>query len=295
MFWAQTAMMVGHTSGKMTSWVAVRDYVSCSRTWWHMEKAGNQTCDFLVLKQLSYQCTTDAPKGKEKQNPIVSKISHQSSTNIFVYPWQQFFSNENDITHKGVSLQSVLTNECFHILDCLIFFILFGFTFVFLMVVIGLGPGESCRVNVDKKRVRFRGKLRRQNGGNLKLSLNFLSEELSKLPSQQTFWSVWLKKLSCWKWQKVVEPKRIAEHEQKVDDLEQYTRRGDLLITGLEIKHQTYTRITANVETIEDSPQEELLTLEQQVVNKNIEIQPKYISICHTLPGKSEKFKPYCY
>lgn len=53
------------------------------------------------------------------------------------------------------------------------------------------------------------------------------------------------------------------ELEWKLDGLEQYTRRDDLIITGLEVKHRTYAKAAANKITTEDAPQEELLTLEK--------------------------------
>ncbi|XP_061600804.1 uncharacterized protein LOC133463332 isoform X3 [Cololabis saira] len=41
-------------------------------------------------------------------------------------------------------------------------------------------------------------------------------------------------------------------------------------MSGLETRHRTYARATANLETTEDAPQEELLTLEQQVSDKGL-------------------------
>lgn len=71
-----------------------------------------------------------------------------------------------------------------------------------------------------------------------------------------------------------------------------------LLITGLETKHRSYARVVANGNrhVTEDAPQEELLTLEQQIVTflqkRNIDIKPEDISTCHTLPSRSGKDKP---
>ena len=39
--------------------------------------------------------------------------------------------------------------------------------------------------------------------------------------------------------------KKIEALERTVDDLEQYTRMEDLVISGLETTHRTYARITA--------------------------------------------------
>lgn len=69
-----------------------------------------------------------------------------------------------------------------------------------------------------------------------------------------------------------------------------------MVLTGLETRHHSYAQATANLDTTEDAPQEELLTLEQQVMgflhSKNRNIQSDAISVCHTLPRKTDKAKP---
>ncbi|KAK7877404.1 hypothetical protein WMY93_031891 [Mugilogobius chulae] len=90
----------------------------------------------------------------------------------------------------------------------------------------------------------------------IKRSLNFMSAEMAKLTSQQE--------------------RLLKLVDERVDELEQYTRREDLVISGLETRHRTYARAAANAETSEDAPRGELLSLEQEVVdflnNKNIRI-----------------------
>ena len=82
--------------------------------------------------------------------------------------------------------------------------------------------------------------------------------------------------------------KKIEELERKVDDLEQYTKMEDLVITGLETTHRTYAWITAGDREGEDAPRGELHTLEQQVINffnnKDIPIDIQNIAACHTIP-----------
>lgn len=134
------------------------------------------------------------------------------------------------------------------------------------------------------------------NMEDIKKSLNFMSAEISKLVTQQKLLLDLVEEVKLLKVALADRDKKIVELEKKVDDLEQYTRRDELVITGLDLKHRTYARVTANINTTEDSSQEELETLEQQIVtffhNKDIHIQYEDISICHTLPAKSEKFKP---
>lgn len=86
--------------------------------------------------------------------------------------------------------------------------------------------------------------------------------------------------------------------EQRVDDLEQYSRADDIVITGLETKHRSYARAAdpAGDQQGEDALPEELHTLEQQVVqfmsSKNIYLESHQISACHTFPRKDKKTKP---
>lgn len=66
----------------------------------------------------------------------------------------------------------------------------------------------------------------------IKVSLNFMSEEISTVVKQQ-------KTLTG-----IMEG--IREFlEQRVNDLEQYSRADNLIITGLETKHQRYARVAS--------------------------------------------------
>lgn len=71
----------------------------------------------------------------------------------------------------------------------------------------------------------------------------------------------------------------------------------DVIITGLETRHRTYTRAAAGGHNDrENAPVEEKLTLERQVTDflqsKNITIESKSIAACHTLPRKDSRAKP---
>lgn len=76
--------------------------------------------------------------------------------------------------------------------------------------------------------------------------------------------------------------KKIEDLERRVEDLEQYTRMDDLVISGLETTHRTYARITAGDKEDEDAPRDELHSLEQQVIkfsnSKDIPIDSKSIA-----------------
>uniref|UniRef100_A0A1A8PAD9 Uncharacterized protein n=1 Tax=Nothobranchius rachovii TaxID=451742 RepID=A0A1A8PAD9_9TELE len=130
----------------------------------------------------------------------------------------------------------------------------------------------------------------------IKRSLNFMSGELSKVTSQQDRLLRLMEEVKELKILLTEKDKKISALEQRVDELEQYTRREDLVIMGLETRHRSYAKAVANHDSAEDASDKELETLEQQVVtflhSKNITIQRDAISICHALPKKFEKAKP---
>ena len=87
---------------------------------------------------------------------------------------------------------------------------------------------------------------------------------------------------------------KIHQLEKRIEDLEQYSRKEDIIVSGLKTRHKTYSRVVSGqrVENeiqgneLEDSEQE-LQSLEKQVVGflneKNIEIHEDEIAVCHTL------------
>ena len=85
--------------------------------------------------------------------------------------------------------------------------------------------------------------------------------------------------------------KQIETLEQRIDDLEQYSRIDNVIIHGVKTRHKVWSRqITPyNANThVEDAPLEELETSEEQVVgyidsNIHVNIQSSDISACHTL------------
>ena len=88
--------------------------------------------------------------------------------------------------------------------------------------------------------------------------------------------------------------KKINYLEKRVDDLEQYTRREDVVISGLDTGKPTWNKIVIQSTTDEKNdtaPQHEQETLEDKVVsfmNKHgVPLLKRDISVCHTL-GRRE-------
>lgn len=127
----------------------------------------------------------------------------------------------------------------------------------------------------------------------VKKSLNFMSEELSKVVKQQVGLLELIDEVRQLKAVIKEKDRKIEELERRVDDLEQYTRMEDLVISGLETKHYSYARITAGDKEGEDAPRGEKLLLEQQVItffnDKDIPLDSKNIAACHTIPQKQNK------
>lgn len=94
--------------------------------------------------------------------------------------------------------------------------------------------------------------------------------------------------------------KRILELETRVQDLEQYTRIDDLIITGLQTTHRSFSNVVGSsssrdYEERREKTDEEVNKLEDQVVgfltSKGIQITHDDISACHTLKSRSSSAK----
>lgn len=94
-----------------------------------------------------------------------------------------------------------------------------------------------------------------------------MSEEFSKVARQQISLMNLIGEVKQLRATMQEEDKKIKELERRVDNLEQYTRMEDLVITGLETTHRTYAQMTARDKDGEDAPRGELHKLEEQVIN----------------------------
>lgn len=128
----------------------------------------------------------------------------------------------------------------------------------------------------------------------IKKSLNFMSEEITTIAKQQKLIINLIEDIKELRRQSEEKDKKIALLEVRVAELEQYSRISDVIVTGLETKHQTYARAAA--EERGEPPEQELRSLEEQVMaffnSKGIEMDSKDIEGCHTLPRKNKNQKP---
>lgn len=124
----------------------------------------------------------------------------------------------------------------------------------------------------------------------IKKSLNFMSEEITTISKQQKLILNLMDDIKELRRQSEEKDKKIAMLEGRVSDLEQYSRVNDVIVTGLETKHQTYARVAAAERG--EPPEQELRSLEEQVMaffkSKGIEMDSKNIEGCHPLPRKNQ-------
>lgn len=129
----------------------------------------------------------------------------------------------------------------------------------------------------------------------IKQSLSIIQQEIGKIATQQTQILKLIEQVDDLQSQVVSlhmknkeKDREIENLKGRIEELEQYSRVDDLIITGLKTKHRSYANATAADGG--ESPQAELETLENQVVqfltDKGLPIQNQHISACHTLPCK---------
>lgn len=127
-------------------------------------------------------------------------------------------------------------------------------------------------------------------------SLDTMSEEIRTVAKQQATLLSLMDEIKQLKNLIKDRDKTINGLERRVEDLEQYSRMDDLIISGLETKHRTYARAISGGRDGDDASPEEQQTLEQQVIlffeSKDITIESNNISACHTLPRRDSKAKP---
>lgn len=133
----------------------------------------------------------------------------------------------------------------------------------------------------------------------IKESLNFLRRDIDKVAKQQSELMNMMEQIKQLKNLIKVKDEKIGTLEKRVDELEQYSRMEDLIITGLATKHRSYARAvvtSGNVEPGDEPPVAEQQTLEKQVVaffaSKKMSLNSDNIAACHTLPRKNNLSTP---
>ncbi|KAM3612810.1 uncharacterized protein V6R79_015011 [Siganus canaliculatus] len=128
----------------------------------------------------------------------------------------------------------------------------------------------------------------------LKTSLNFLTVEMTTVKNQQKTIMELVTQVQALVLANKEKDKKIAHLERRVDDLEQYTRLNDIIVSGLKIKPRSFAGAVSRSEETEPRD-DELTSVEEQVttflISQGIEIDKSSIEACHPLPSKNKKDK----
>lgn len=129
----------------------------------------------------------------------------------------------------------------------------------------------------------------------IKKSLDFLGEEVSAVRLQQRNILDMVEEIKALRLQNIEKEKRIVFLENRVADLEQYTRINDIIVTGLQMKPRSYARAVTGGDG-EEQREEDANSVEQQVTaflhSRGIEVNNKNIEACHPLPRRNNTSKP---
>lgn len=93
--------------------------------------------------------------------------------------------------------------------------------------------------------------------------------------------------------QNMEQQKKMISLENRLDNLKQYSRLNDVIISGLKVKPQSFLQAVKGP-ALESSPEHDSSTEEQVKAflnSKKIDIDIDSIKACHTLPTKSQKDK----
>lgn len=128
----------------------------------------------------------------------------------------------------------------------------------------------------------------------IKNSLNSLSEDVAAVRTQQEKLLLLLEEeVKQLRLQNIEKDGRIAQLEQRVDELEQYSRINNVVITGIEIRPRSYARAVARDISNGEPSELDALSVEQQVASyfesKGIDLDLEDIEACHPLPTRNSR------
>ena len=132
--------------------------------------------------------------------------------------------------------------------------------------------------------------------GEIKDSLEYMSEKVDLITEIKSDLSKALQVIEKLQHENQKKEKRILFLEDKLEELEQYSKIDNVIISGLNYKYKTYAGAargnSAEIDANENTEEQE--SLETQVVSflqesLGIDVLPSDISACHTLGGKEQR------
>ena len=89
---------------------------------------------------------------------------------------------------------------------------------------------------------------------------------------------------------------KMDELERKIQDMELFTRKEDVIISGLGVKPRTYAAAATKRDGEESLSSQDQESVESQVISflqsRNIHLDKSNIAACHILPSKDRAIKP---
>lgn len=135
-----------------------------------------------------------------------------------------------------------------------------------------------------------------EEGDELRKSLEFLTEEVANIRKDQKKILELMEEVKKLRNENKEKGKMIENLEKRVDELEQYTRINDVVITGLKIRPRTYANAVAADNNGGEPSGEEVRSAEQQVANflhsKGINLNVEDLEDCHPLPRRRKEETP---
>lgn len=129
----------------------------------------------------------------------------------------------------------------------------------------------------------------------LKKALDILTEKVSDVLQQQKIIMKLADDVKNLQLLNNEKDKKIMMLENRIDDLEQYSRINDVIITGLKTKPRSYARALTASNGVELNDQDEE-SVEQQVItflnSKGVILDKDSIEACHSLPQRNKQTKP---
>lgn len=129
----------------------------------------------------------------------------------------------------------------------------------------------------------------------IKKALDFLAEDVTEIKIQQKQILELLEEVKILRFQNAEKDKRITDLERKVEELEQYSRINDLVVTGLKINPRSYAR-AVTADSGGEPGEMEVSSAEQQVAafleSRGITLDVDNIEACHPLPRRENNDIP---
>ncbi|KAI9535998.1 hypothetical protein NQZ68_038405 [Dissostichus eleginoides] len=129
----------------------------------------------------------------------------------------------------------------------------------------------------------------------IKKSLEFLAGEISAVRLQQKGILDLVEEVKILRIQNAEKDKRLEYLESRVEDLEQYTRINDVIITGLKVRPRSYAQ-AVNTDTGGEPRELDASSTGQQVAaflqSKGLQLDCNNIEACHPLPRRKDSDNP---